>query len=126
MGFRKVPTIYTLDFAQPAYKGLEVRMKSISFGKVRKLISATEDASDENFEELLVAVDKGIVSWNLEDEDGQPIPASAETLADQDFEFVMDVIMAWLNCMTSVDDDLGKGSSSGPQFPGQPVTMEAL
>jgi hypothetical protein len=126
MGFRKVPTIYTLEFKNPLYKGLEIRMKSISFGKVRKLISATEDASDENFEELLVSVENGIVSWNLEDENDQPVPANAEGLADQDFEFVMDVIMAWLDCMTGISDDLGKGSSSGPQFPGQPVTMEAL
>lgn len=126
MGYRKAPTILTLKFDKPEYEGLSVRMKSLSFGKVRKLISATESASDENFDELLEAVDRGIVSWNLEEEDGTEIPANAEALNDQDFQFVMDVIMAWLDCMTGVTEDLGKGSSNGPVFPGQPVTMEAL
>lgn len=126
MGYRKVPTIYTLKFEQADYEGLVVRMKSLSFGKVRKLIRATEAADDDNFDELLASISQGLVSWNIEDEDGIPLPANEENLNDQDFSFVLDIVNAWLECMTGVDDDLGKGSPSGPQFPGRPVTMEAL
>ncbi len=124
MGYRKVPTIYTLDL--PQYEGLSVRMKSISFGKVRKLIAATETADDGNFDELLASIGNGIVSWNLEDENGAEIPATEDALNDQDFEFVLDIVQAWLGCMVGVSEDLGKGSTNGSQFPGQPVTMEAL
>jgi len=124
MGYRKVPTIYTLDL--PQYEGLSVRMKSISFGKVRKLIAATETADDGNFDELLASIGNGIVSWNLEDENGAEIPATEDALNDQDFEFVLDIVQAWLGCMVGVSEDLGKGLTNGSQFPGQPVTMEAL
>ena len=128
MSYRKVPIIYTLDMGEikPDYRGLIIRMKSISFGQVRKLIKATEGAEDENFDDILAAITSGLVSWNLEDEDGIPIPATEEGLNDQDFPFVLDIVQGWLDQMTSVGDDLGKGSPSGPQFPGRPVTMEAL
>lgn len=128
MGYRKVPTIYTLDMAakNPEYEGLVIRMKAISFGKVRKLIKATESADDENFDEMLDLIVHGLVSWNLLDENDQEVPADLDGLDEQDFPFVMDIVEQWLDCMTSVDEDLGKDSQSGPQFPGQPVTMEAL
>jgi hypothetical protein len=128
MGYRKIPTIYTLDMAakNPEYEGLVIRMKAISFGKVRRLILATESADDENFEEMLDLIMLGLVSWNLVDENDQEIPANQDGLDDQDFPFVMDIVEAWLECMTGVDEDLGKGSPSGPQFPGRPVTMAAL
>lgn len=128
MGYRKVPTIYTLDMAKidSDYEGLVIRMKAISFGKVRRLIKATETADDENFDEMLDLVEYGLVSWNLENEDGSEVPANQDGLDDQDFPFVMDIVQSWLECMTGVDEDLGKGSPSGQQFPGRPVTMEAL
>lgn len=128
MGYRKVPTIYTLDMEakKAEYKGLVIRMKAISFGKVRKLILATETADDENFGEMLDLIVLGLVSWNMENEDGSEVPANEEGLDEQDFPFVMDMVEAWLECMTGVDEDLGKDSPSGPQFPGRPVTMEAL
>lgn len=128
MSYRKVPTIYVLDMKaiDSEYDGLVIRMKAISFGKVRRLIKATESADDENFDEMLDLIHQGLVSWNLVDEGGQEVPANQEGLDDQDFPFVMDIVNAWLECMTGVDEDLGKGSPSGPQFPGRPVTMEAL
>lgn len=128
MGYRKIPTIYTLDMKalKDEYDGLVVRMKAISFGKVRRLITATETADDENFSEMLDLIVQGLVSWNLEDENGTEIPANLDGLDELDFPMVMDVVQAWLECMTGVDEDLGKGSPSGSQFPGRPVTMEAL
>lgn len=128
MGYRKIPTIYTLDMTEKSadYEGLVIRMKAISFGKVRRLITATENADDENFGEMLDLIVQGLVSWNLEDENGQEIPADINGLDDQDFPFVMDMVEQWLACMTGVDEDLGKGSVSGQQFPGRPVTTEAL
>lgn len=126
MGYRKKISVHTLKFENPEYEGLVVRMKALSFGKVRKLIKATEAAEDDNFDDLFSLVDHGLASWNLEDENGDPVPATSEALNDQDFSFVLDIVHSWLDAMTGVEEELGKGSSNGQRFPGQPVTMEAL
>jgi hypothetical protein len=76
-------------------------------------------------EEISAQLGNALVSWNLEDEDG-PVPATLEAIEEQDFSLIMSVVNSWLSAITGVSDDLGKDSPSGPQFPGQPVTMEAL
>lgn len=127
MGYRKIPTIHTVDDV-PGEEGLIVRMQSVSFGKVRQLVKLMDDdTGDEDVmnEIASVFVDK-IVSWNLEDEKGVPVPTTLEAVDEQDFALVLGVVNAWLNKITGVGDDLGKDSSSGAKFPGQPVTMEAL
>jgi hypothetical protein len=124
MGYRRVPTIHTLDDIE-GEPGLEVRVKSIPFGKVRRLLRLLDDETSEVMEEISAQLGNALVSWNLEDEDG-PVPATLEAIEEQDFSLVMSVVNSWLSAITGVSDDLGKDSPSGPQFPGQPVTMEAL
>ncbi len=123
MGYRKVPNILTLAEIKD-YDGLIVRMKSISYGKVRRLMSLGDD--DEGAEEMAAAFAEHLVSWNLEDENDEPVPATAEGVDAQDFEFVMDIIETWLDQVTGPSEKLGKGSENGVTFPGAPVTMEAL
>lgn len=125
MGYKKVPTIYTLDEI-PGEEGLIVRIKSIKFGEVRKLMRLTDDQSDESLDQMFKMLTNSIVSWNLEDENDQPVPVSIESLEDQDMEFVMRIIECWMDRMTAPGLDLGKDSQSGAKFPGRPVTMEAL
>lgn len=125
MGYRRVPVIHTLDEIE-GEEGLVVRVKSISFGKVRRLLKLMDDDTADVMDEISAQLVEALVSWNLEDEDEQPVPATAEGIEGQDFGLVMAIVNTWLSKITGVDDDLGKGSPSGPQFPGQPVTMEAL
>lgn len=128
MGYRKIPTIYTLtDFEDEP--GLIVRMKAIKLGKVRKLVRLTdnENANDlETLDEIFTLVEEGLVSWNLETEDGTPIPADMGGIEEQELPMLLTVLNAWLEQMTGVDKDLGKDSPSGENFPGRPLTMEAL
>lgn len=130
MGYRRVPTIYTLD-AIKEEDGLVVRMASIRLGKLRRLMALTNDnsAGDEGVGEILDLFQESLVSWNLENfEDGAPIPTTKAGVEDQEVELIMRIVEAWMDRMTGTDGpgDLGKGSTSGGQFPGQPLTMEAL
>lgn len=129
MGHRRIPTIYTFDQI-PDEDGLIVRMKSIRFGKLRRLIALTDDDSADEMaiEEIVQLMAESLVSWNLEDENGVPVPANAEGLDDQDLDFIMKIVDAWTSRLTGSDGpgDLGKGSTDGGKFPGQPLTMEAL
>lgn len=129
MGYRKVPTIYTLAEIE-GEEGLVVRMKAIRIGKIRQLMRVvgtdekdiTPDMIDVIFKLLL----DGLVSWNLEDEHGTPVETTMEGLDELELPTLMNILNAWLENMTGVDDDLGKGSSDGEKFPGRPLTMEAL
>lgn len=125
MGYRRVPTIYTIDDID-GEEGFVVRMQGISFGKVRRVTSLLDQEGDGALEEIGQLVVSKMVSWNLEDEDGVPVRPSVEALDDLDFALVLKIVNAWLDRMTGVSDDLGKGSPSGEKFPGLPVTMEAL
>ena len=127
MGYRKVPTIFTVKPKE--FDGLKVRLQSVKVGQMRKLmrLSATEDDNDiEMIDEMVSMITKYLVSWNLEDEDGNRIEPSAEAVDDLEFKMLSAIIDGWLDLMTGPGEDLGKGSPSGEQFPGQPATMEAL
>lgn len=125
MGYRKIPTIHVLDEVE-GEEGLVVKIKSLKFGKVRRLMALTDEDSDGSLDEVFNELLDNLVSWNLETEDGTPVPLTKEGLEDQETDFIMAVIDAWIAKMTKPSEDLGKDSSSGPQFPGRPVTMEAL
>lgn len=127
MGYRKVPTIYDLEF-EGALEGLNVRVKSVKFGKVRRLIALMDsDEKDvEVMEEITKSLVDAIVSWDYQDEHGNDIPATAEGIDELEFADVLAIVNAWLDKITGPTEELGKDSPSGSPFPGQPATMEAL
>lgn len=125
MGYRKIPTIHTLDEIE-GETGLVVKIKSIKFGKVRRLMALADEDTDESLTEMFDQLLENLVSWNLEDEHGTPVPMTKEGLEDQETDFIMTILDSWIEKMTKPSADLGKDSSSGPQFPGRPVTMEVL
>lgn len=125
MGYRKVPTIYTIDDFEK-YPGLEVRMKGLKLGKLKKFITMDDDDLDSSVEEIVKLLAEGIVSWNLEDEDGQPVPTTPEAFDDQELEFLMDLFGAWSDRILGVSKELGKDSTSGVSSPAPPLMMEAL
>lgn len=124
MGYKKIPVIHTVTDV-PGEEGLVVRLKSISFGKVRRLMRLT-DEDESSMDEIVNLFLGALVSWNLEDEDGQPVPTTLEGIEDQDFAFIMKVVHVWLDRLTGPSEELGKGSSGGEKFPGRPLTMEVL
>ncbi len=127
MGYRKIPRIYDLEF-DGDLEGLTVRIKSIKFGKIRRLLFLM-DQEDKDVEVMAQITDhlaEAIVSWTLQDEHGVAVEPSPEAIDDLDFDEVMAIVNKWLDALTGPGKDLGKGSSSGGTFPGQPLTMEAL
>jgi len=119
MGFKRQTTVYDLHFEDPRFEGLEVQAKSLPTGKLMKLMRLSTQIGGKGVDDL-ASVDElfggfaaALVSWNLEEEDGTPIPATLDAINDQDFDFVMAVIMAWMEAVAGVPSDLGKDSTSG-------------
>jgi hypothetical protein len=58
-----------------------------------------------------------IVSWNVEDDDGQPVPPTVQTLLDQDFAFLMAIMNSWVTAMSQAPPPLPGTSGSGGTSP---------
>lgn len=138
-GYRREAKVYKLNFSDPDMDGLVVMARSISTGRLMKLMRLAVRFSEERggtkrefteddleaIEGLLSGFAKALDSWNLEDDDG-PVPATLEGLQDQEFDFSLAIVMAWLNAVGGVSAELGKGSTSGPSFPEVSIPTELL
>lgn len=121
-GFVRPRKVYVLTFDDPSLAGLEVRARSVPVGMFLSLVAlaSTIDESDGFTPDVAAAFD-GLVdgfagaleSWNLQDEDGTPVPTTAEAVKDQDSDFVMQLVSAWMEAVGEVDAPLGPGSSGG-------------
>lgn len=76
-----------LDFSATAYAGLEVAARRAPLGLMRTDADVTE------------ALGRALVSWNVEDGDGQPVTADLDGLMSQDSRFVAAVIRAWTEAL---------------------------
>lgn len=53
------------------------------------------------------------VAWDLEDEDGAPVPFTLEGMRSQDKDLEVDVVSAWIQQLVAVPVPLGDGSTGG-------------
>ncbi|MGH3381368.1 MAG: hypothetical protein ACRDP6_42215 [Actinoallomurus sp.] len=135
MGYKR-NKIYKLVFADPEFEGLEVRARSVSTGKFLEIVELAKLRDRESTElsaedmakvtGMLEVFAGALISWNLEDDDDQPVPATHEGLLSQDLDFVLDLVKAWMDAVVSVPDDVGKGSASGVTFPEASLPMDPL
>src|SRR3990167_7258233 len=58
-------------------------------------------------------VEHVIREWNLEDREGNPIPANKEGLAQVPIDFLMQVISEWSQAVAGISAPLGFASSNG-------------
>lgn len=117
--------VYNLVFDD--LDGLTVKVKSISIGQLRKFMAFKDGGSTvEQTEEMLTTFADALESWDLETEDGQPVPATAEGIDSEDRDLILQIINAWVDTLSGVDEELGKGSPSGSTFPEASIPMEPL
>jgi hypothetical protein len=124
MGYK--PTVYSLVFDD--LDGLEVKTYGTSIGQVKKFMTFTDEGrSVEQTVELFDAFVKALISWNLEDGDGNPVPPTAQGLDEfPDSQLMSAIVNAWMQAVSGVDDELGKDSDSGKPFQEESIPMEPL
>lgn len=121
MGYVPKRTLYKLDFSETEHAGLEVTTKSASMAALLDILSLADtveaaglkNADQQQMIRLFGLFDEVLVNWNVETEDGGPVPATKDGLLSQDPEFVMTVIAAWASAMSKVPPPLPNGSSGG-------------
>ncbi len=144
MGFTTKRKVYVLDFA-----GLEVRARSTTLGRMLDMGDMVDAAGDDLDVDALAAMPAAaqkklvgermagmrriiddfaavLVSWNLEDDDGRPIPATTEGLRTLDPGELMTIIRTWQRVVADAPAPLpGPSSSGAPSLEGS-LPMEAL
>jgi hypothetical protein len=131
--YRAKPKTYVLKFEDDEYDGLVVKARSVKLGgflEVAGLVKLDpqniQPEDVDKFAKLFDAFGKALVEWNLDDDDGEPVPPTAEGLHSQDTDFVMPIIKAWFVAIAGVGSPLGQRSSSGDQSQVPSIPMEPL
>lgn len=139
MGYKRQATIFALEF--PEFKDdegqpLMVWTKSVPIGRLMSLVrlSSLADFGDDhkyteedvkNIEKLFQVFSKALVKWNLEEQEDAldddspwvPVPATYEAVMGQDIDFMLKIVLRWVQTISNVTESLGKDSTSGQRFP---------
>jgi hypothetical protein len=111
------PKRYKLTWADGDLEGLEVVMKPASLGemlnaeKLRDL--AAEGASIAQLEPLFRWFAGMLVSWNVEDDDDQPVPATYEGVLTQDVDLIYAIVGEFTSRVTQAPPPLPDVSPPG-------------
>lgn len=140
MGFKRLK-LYKLTWEtddDDELNGLVVRAGTIPIGeylelsdyvlrsKVPDRFQEEEVPEEAAFDWTIDLFTGSLASWNLEDADDQPIPATREGLMTQDRELVLRVIVQWVKALGSVTRPLKKPSHAGDQLVAASIPMETL
>lgn len=130
-GYRRPAKVYRLVFKDDDMEGLEVRAKSVPLGGFLDLLGLAnirsvrgiDPSKVKDVDKLFAAFAKALVSWNVEDDDGNPVPANLGGLMSLDMDFVFAVVLAWMDAIAGVPGPLGRPSNGGEPFPEASLPM---
>ncbi|MFF3511529.1 hypothetical protein [Streptomyces sp. NPDC002573] len=126
MGFKRNPKIYHLKWEDGEYAGLEVRVRSMSLGQLVASQKGTGYNGKEGIEGNIELFAERIVDWNLETEDGEPVPTTLDAIMGEDDDLIIDIVRRWNEAMAGVPAPLPESSPSGEPSPVASIPMEPL
>ena len=98
MGYRPKRTPVKLDFTGTEYEGLEITVRPLPMAVMMDIGSTVGDPSAVRH--VAATFGYAMESWNVEDDDGQPVPADVDGLLSQDGRFVAAVIQKWAESLS--------------------------
>lgn len=124
MGYRPKRRIFNLDFTGTDYEGLEASMRGPTVGEEIEF-EALQDKPGGAIEvfELMAGL---LVSWNVEDDHGQPVPCTLDGVRTQDAAMVTAILKAAQTAASGVPAPLPSGSPSGEPSLVESIPMDAL
>lgn len=132
MGYKPKKTIYKLVFEEdPDMDGLVVRAHAGTLDdvlffdtRVPELLAGT--ATNEQLVEMYGRIIALVVDWNIEDDNGAPIPVSVEGFHSFEPEFCAKLMFGWLKAGRKVTGPLATPSDSGEPSLEASIPMETL
>lgn len=127
MGFKAVRNIYKLKF-QDELAGLEVQARSVPTGTFLDVAAVAAQAERDlsKATALFSEFADALISWNVEDEDGKPVPADLDGVRSLEFGLAIQIIRAWLDAMGGISAPLEPSSTSGASSPVASLPMDPL
>lgn len=134
MGYKYSPKVQRIRFDEThEFAGLEMTVRSMPMGKFLRLLkmaemrSQTPTAEDlEQTNDFFNLFGQNLVSWNMTDEEDNPVPATPDGVATLDFPFVTRLVMEYIDAVAGVATPLGGNSNSGATSQAPSIPMEAL
>lgn len=128
MGYQPGRRTYVLQFEDR--DGLEVKTSSCSTAElldISNLMDQIKGQSDMNaLAELAPRFEKVLQSWNVEDDNGEPVPATAAGLLGLEHHFGIEIVDAWVTVLLGVPDPLEQPSDDGSLSLVESLPMEPL
>lgn len=127
-GFKVPKSIFKLVFEDEQFEGLEVRVRSLSLSEFFRLQQLQGDAGGdiEAARGIIERLADAIVTWNLEDEDGEAVKPTADNLQELEIGFVMAIISAWMEAIATVPNRSPGGSNAGETSQELSIPMDVL
>lgn len=131
MGFKRNRQ-FRLKFADEEYAGFECLVRSMSmsdfldFTEVSQGVTEDKSKSSKANRLMVELLAKYIVSWNLEDEKGKPVPPTLASILAEDMDFILAIFTAWIEATAGVNPNLQKTSSAGNSSLEASMSMENL
>jgi hypothetical protein len=113
MGYRPQRKVFVLDFGEK-YQGLEVKVRAGTLGQLLGLQRLSgEDLTPDQLDDLFGAFAELLKEWNVEDDDGQPVPTSVDGLKSLPPDLANDIVSTAAAVLAGVPDPLPEGSADG-------------
>lgn len=114
MGYRhRIPHIRVAFEDGHEYHGCEVILRKLVLGEFLDLMQISPESAVRNVGDQLATMADKIVSWNLEDETGEPVPVTREAVLQQDKDLMMAVLNGWITALQGVPAPLESSSPDG-------------
>jgi hypothetical protein len=121
MGFKRERKGYRLRFADSELQGLEVTASSLNIGRFLDFQAAQArqaqggEEADGAAGDMLGMFAEALISWNLLDDNDEPVPPTLAGLRQQDLDFGMTLVRSWMDAINGVSDPLPQTSAAGQQ-----------
>ncbi|MFD5631582.1 hypothetical protein [Streptomyces sp. NPDC127072] len=123
MGFREQPNIIALSFPEGhELHGLEATLKGMGIGEFMSF-TGWDGSEGANSGKTIERFHEALISWNLEDADGEPIPVGESR--NRPHRMIVTLSNAYVEVLTEVpkSDPLPGSSTSGGPSPAPPIPM---
>lgn len=129
-GYKAKLKTYLVRFGEDhEYHGAEARLSGMTYGEWEQVTGLDGGEGDTNGAASVRRFVDHLISWNLEDEDGKPLPMTMDAVKEIDHDLVTALNNAWVQTLIGVHsaDPLPESSTSGEPSP-EPsaIPMEAL
>lgn len=135
-GFTVPRRLFDLDLSDfEELAGLVVKVKAISTGELLDMDAEVPDLDvgggwtqgmSSKFEYLIEQFVATLVEWNMNEEDGTPVPATVAGVRSLEIPTTIQIIVSWLTNSAGVSRSEGKASASGVSPEVASLPMETL